>query len=72
MITLKFLDIKESKDKTFARFELIQALNGLTVKSLLSLDLELADIDHTKSLDQIIHLSKDEAIRLYNNLKQVS
>lgn len=70
-MNLKFLDIKEQKEKTYARFELVQALNSLSVKSVLSIDLELAGIDHTSTLDEIILKAKEEAVRLYNNLKQV-
>lgn len=71
-MNLKFIKIAESKDKTLAVFELIQVLNSLTVKSTLSIDLELANIDHTQTLDQVIHLAKDEAVKLLNNLKHVS
>jgi hypothetical protein len=70
MLNLKFLDIKEQKEKTFARFEMVQALNSLAVKSTLTIDLEIADIDHTLTLDEIIARAKDEAVKLYNRLNQ--
>jgi hypothetical protein len=68
---MKFLDIKEAKDKTYARFELVQLKNSLSVKSLLSIDLDYLGIEHTLSLDEIISRAKSEAVKLYNSLNQV-
>ena len=68
MQALKFLDIKEQKEKSFARFEMTQQLNSLAVKSVLSIDLELAGIDHTHTLDEIVHRAKEEALKLYKKL----